>query len=366
MDSRTLDIAAFLAALCIVITIAFLVNPSPGGDEISEVSATGPEVSGDSVSPGAASGETLIQYQLPSYVTKDERKWLISRQVLEGMDYYLPVTRDYAVRYVTEEHSGTYSIEQACDVWDGSVSEWTYIPGSGGLLDISPASRSINKGLSGDEADYAVFLASMIKGVGGEARIKSAADPGREEYPYTELYLGNSADLQVKIVNSEKLSQFKSDYSPIFAKDPSGLTIFKYRYGRICNGDQCYDFVTPFFEILNEPEKYGEICYNYPKLIEYLLLFPDTNAVEFQALYIQVRYGGYDERYHELRNIRDLEYSYDLEDNGEVTYWLSMDLSGSYPGDPPVVRDVGSATAYYSDGSYKSIRVNKKIAPVVE
>lgn len=365
MDPRTLDIAAFLAALCIVIAIAFLVNPPAGGDgEESDAGDAVSGVSGDSSSGDGVSTGLSVQYRLPSYITKDEKKWLISRQISEGMDYFLPVTRDYAVGYIPGDHAGAYSIEQACDIWEGSVSDWTFAQESGGLLDISPASRSINTGLNGDEADYAVFLASMIKGAGGEARIKSAVDPDMGEFAYAELYLGNSDDFNENIISADKLNQFKSDYSAIFAKDPSGLTIFKYRHGRICSGNTCYDFIDPFMQILNDPDKYGEICYSYPKLIEYLLLFPDTNVIEFQTLYIQLRYGGYDDRYKETRDIRSIAYSYDLEDNGETTYWLGMDQSGAYPGDVGF-RDTGSATVYYSDGSYKSIRVNEKVPPLI-
>lgn len=365
MNPRTLDIAAFLAALCIVIAIAFILNP-PSGEEASSGpgdAATGVQqdtvISADDGSTGV-----MVQYQLPSYITKDEKKWLISKQISEGMDYYLPVTRDYAVRYIPEEHAGVYTIEQACDVWDGSVSDWTYSPGDGGLLDISPASTSINTGLTGDEADYAVFLASMIKGVGGEARIKSGVDPDGAEYAYTELYLGNNEDFATKIISTEKYRQFRSNYSAIFAQDPGGLTIFRYRYGRICSGDTCYDFVDPFLQIMNEPEKYGELCYNYPKLINYLLLFPDTNVIDFQTLYIQVRYGGYDDDYKETRDISGLKYSYQIEDDGEITCWLPLSLTGSYPGDT-AFRDAGSATVFYSDGSYKSVRLNEKVAPVI-
>lgn len=280
------------------------------------------------------------------------------------MDYYLPATRNYAASYIPEEHSGVYSIEQAADAWDGSVADWNYLAGSGGLLDISPASRSINTGLSGDGADYAVFLASMIKAVGGEARIKSAKSSDGGEHIYTELYLGNSEDFATPVINPEKLNQSKANYSAIYAMDPSGLSIYKYRYGRLCNGDTCYDFVNPLFDILNEPEKYGEVCYNYPKLIEYLLLFPDTNEVEFQALYLQVRYGDYDYLNNEVRDIRQIEYSYDLEENGDKTYWLGMELFGDYPGDL-MSRDIGSATVYYSDGSYKTVKINKDVAPVI-
>ena len=363
MDPRTLDLAAFLAALCIVIAIAFIVN-SPAGQETPSPGGQVTDTPGDLSSGTAApAGEAL--YSLPSFLSRDERKWLISRQVSSGMDYYLPATRDYAVSYISPEHAGAYTIQQACDIWDKTISEWTYTGGSGGLLDITPASSSINTGLNGDGADYAVFLASMLKGAGGESRIKTGVDSDRGEYAYAELYLGNSDDYAEKIISPEKMAKFKSDYSPIFAKDPSGLSIFKYRYGRICSGDTCFDYTDPFLQVMNDPGKYGEICYTYPELIEYLIVFPDTNVIEFQTIYIQLRYGTYDEKYGEVRNIRNLEYSYDLEDNGDTTYWLGMDLFGAYPGDVSYKKS-GSATVYYSDGSYKSVRLNTRVSPVIK
>jgi hypothetical protein len=364
MDPRTLDIAAFIAALCIVAAIAFLVNFTAGGEDKAGANGSASAAPSDTSMTDEASGEMTIQYELPSYLTKSERNWLISKQVSQGMDYYLPATRDYAVRYIPADHAGSYTIEQACDIWDGSVAEWTYSEEDNGLLDISPASRSINTGLTGDDADFAVFLASMIKGAGGEARIKSGVDPDTGEYAVAELYLGNSEDYNTKVISAEKFEQFKSSHSALFEKDPGGLTIFKHRHGTICSGGSCYSFIDPFMQILNEPEKYGEICYNYPRLINYLLLFPDTNVIDFQALYIQVRYGGYDDKYKETRDIRNLNYDYYVEDNGEVTYWLPVELFGEYPGDTEY-SDAGSAMVYYSDGSYKSVRVNEKVAPVI-
>ncbi|WP_421910071.1 hypothetical protein [Methanolacinia petrolearia] len=364
MDPRTLDIAAFIAALCIVAAITFMVNSTAGEDDKAGVNTSVPGATAEVSLADNASGGLTLQYGLPSYLTKAERNWLISRQVSQGMDYYLPATRDYAVRYIPSDHAGTFTIEQACDIRDGSVADWTYSGEDGGLLDISSASRSINTGLTGDEADFAVFLASMIKGAGGEARIKSGVDPESGEYAVAKLYLGNSEDYNTKIISPEKYEAFKSNYSAIFEKDPSGLTIFKYRYGTLCSGDTCYSFMDPFMQIMNEPEKYGEICYTYPKLINYLLLFPDTNAIDFQALYIQVRYGGYDDRYKETRDIRNLNYDYYVEENGGVTYWLPLELFGEYPGDTGY-SDAGSAMVYYSDGLYKSVRVNEKVAPII-
>lgn len=364
MDPRTLDIAAFLAALCIVIAIVFLMNPPFGGDASLSPEDGAASVQQGAVPPDDTSAGEVLQYRLPSYLSKDEKRWLISRQISEGMDYYLPSTRNYAVSYIPTEHSGVFSVEQACDIWEGTRSDWTYSPGDGGLLDINSASMSINTGLTGDKADYAVFLASMIKGAGGEARIKTGTDPEAGQFAYTELYLGNNRDFDTKIINPEKYQEFKKKYSAIFAEDPSGLTIFRYRYGRLCSGNTCYDFVDPFLQIMNEPEKYGELCYNYPKLINYLLLFPDTNVIEFQALYIQTRYGGYDDDQKKIRDISNLRYSYDIEDNGEITYWLPLSLRGSYPGDS-VFKGTGSAMVYYSDGSYKSVKVNEKAAPAV-
>ena len=70
MDPRTLDLAAFLAALCIVIAIAFIVN-SPAGEETPSPGEQVTDTPGD-LSAGTAgpTGEAL--HSLPSFLLKLE------------------------------------------------------------------------------------------------------------------------------------------------------------------------------------------------------------------------------------------------------------------------------------------------------
>ena len=356
MNSRFYDILSLIVAVLIVVVIAFVMNPGLFTDTFGEQTGTA-EIEGPGISevPAIVMNESQYSSYQKSIFTKEDQMWLLASRISGAMDYYQPETRNFAARYIPEENSGEFTIAQASDIWDGVTGEWVYQNDEAGIWDVSPASRTINTGLTGDSNDFAIFIASLIKSVGGQARIKVAQSPQAGEHTYAELYLGNSDDFNTKLMNSEALSALKSQYFYAFANDPSGLNVFKYESGSICSGDSCWNYVKPFKLILNEPEKYGEMCYEYPKLIEYLLLFPDTNIIDFQIMYLKFRYSGYSIYSPGVFTLRDISYSSEFEKNGDKTYWLKFDRLGRYPGDD-YYTDTGYAKVFYSDSSWDDIR----------
>jgi hypothetical protein len=257
-------------------------------------------------------------------------------------------------------------------------------------------------------------MASFIKAIGGEARIRTAWSPELGEHTYAELFLGDNSILSRKVINNQKYAAFRANNSFIYDYDPSGLTVMRYRYSVIGvnnppariegvtgpdgntvsippvstnnalfdlinvgaddtittvaagtntrDNDRPVEYSHPLLTIMNEPEKYGEICYRYPELINYLLLFPEINAADFELMYIQVRYGEKDENYHRDRDVRDVAYTYNYEKDGSKTYWMKMDYNGRYPGDV-LYPDSGTSTVYYSDGTWDNLRVNDMPGP---
>ncbi|WOF15477.1 hypothetical protein F1737_01660 [Methanoplanus sp. FWC-SCC4] len=348
MNSRFLDILSLVAAVIVVVIIAVLMNNPPAGDELKV--NTSVDVTD---SPAVIVSENISLQK--DFLTKEDQKWIIASRISKAMDYYEPDVRDFAARLIPKEHGGEYSIRQVSDIWDGVKEDWTYKADKGSIMDVSPASRTVHLGLGGDSNDFAVFMASMIKAVGGQARIKTVPRDDGSCHVYAEISLGSSADLDKKIINSSALSELKSSYSFAFANDPMGLNVFKYKSGEICTGESCWQYVEPFSMILNDPVKYSDICYENPKLIEYLLLAPYTNEIEFQAMYLKLRYGSYRKDSTRASVLRDIEYNYDYEDNGDKTYWLPLDWFGSYPGDGS--NNAGGAfSVYYSDGSWNDQR----------
>ncbi|MBN2734827.1 MAG: hypothetical protein JXQ82_08240 [Methanomicrobiaceae archaeon] len=359
MNSRSYDILTLLGAVLIVIIIAVVMKPNllsdtfGGQDEPAEVVATNYPENYDMPAVGInESGYLSYQNKI---ITKEDQMWLLSSRISDAMDYYQPDTRNFAARYIPADNSGEFNIAHACDIWDGVKDEWIYQADAAGIWDLSSASRTVNTGLKGDSNDFAIFIASLIKAVGGQARIKVAQSPQIGEHTYAELYLGNSGDFNTKMINSQALSDLKLKYPYAFSNDPSGLNVFKYESGEICSGESCWIYVKPFMQILNEPEKYGEICYDYPIIIEYLLLFPDSNVIDFQIMYLKFRYSGYSTYSPGVYSLREISYSSEYEQNGDKTYWLKLDWLGNYPGDN-YYNDLDSAKVFYSDSSWDDIR----------
>ncbi|EHQ36748.1 hypothetical protein [Methanoplanus limicola] len=434
MDSRRLDIIALISALAIVVAISFILNMPAGettGSENKEdfteiyayvqealhsiMPSDGSDEQGKATTDYSAGTTELSRYRSDTgFISASEKKEMNGRKVSWAMDYYTPSVRNAANRMIPEEHGGVFTIEQVCDIWDGLQEKWTK-ESSGGITDIQPASRTVHIGYSGDDADFAITMASFIKAIGGEARIRTAWSPELGEHTYAELFLGDNSILSRKVINNQKYAAFRANNSFIYDYDPSGLTVMRYRYSVIGvnnppaeiggvtgpdgntasippdstnnalfdlinvgaddtitaavttgtdtrDNDRPVEYSHPLLTIMNEPEKYGEICYRYPELINYLLLFPEINTADFELMYIQVRYGEKDENYHGDRDVRDVAYTYNYEKDGSKTYWMKMDYNGRYPGDV-LYPDSGTSTVYYSDGTWDNLRVNDMPGP---
>ncbi len=362
MSSHRSDILALLVAVGVVIIMATVVKPIISGDSILPAGNDQP-VPTTGATPeqtqAAVSDMTRVEIKdYSSYVTpKSEQKAAVGRYVGAAMDYYQPATREYAARHISKENAGEFNIGQACDLWDQARTEWTYEADPKGLTDITSSSALINRGMRGDNADFSVFVASLIKSVGGQARVKTDQTMNSGSVVYPEFYLGNSADMTKTVIDPQKLSALKSQFSFAFTNDPYGRNIFRYESGEICSGDSCWFYVRPFEQILSEPEKYANLCYRYPELIDYLMMYPETNVIEFQVLYIRYRYGNYHPYSATTSPLRSVIYTSEFESNGDKTYWMGMGYSNRFPGDSKETES-GYATAFYSDGSYKDMKFN--------
>ena len=178
MSSHRSDILALLVAVGVVIVMAVVVKPILSGDNILPSAGDKPvQTTGVPAEQTQAVASDMTKVEIKDYssyvIPKSEQKAIIGRYVGAAMDYYQPTTREYAARYISKEISGEFNIGQACDLWDKARNDWTFETDEKGLLDISSSSSLINHGVRGDTADFSVFVASLIKAVGGQARVKT-------------------------------------------------------------------------------------------------------------------------------------------------------------------------------------------------
>ncbi|MBP2133194.1 hypothetical protein J2128_001115 [Methanomicrobium sp. W14] len=108
-----------------------------------------------------------------------------------AMDYENPLVVSFAQLHISSEHSGNYSISQACDIWDYTNDNWARINDPRGPDYISSCSGTIKSNLRGDCDDYSVFAASLIEALGGKCRIV-AAEGDNAGHTYPELYIGSN------------------------------------------------------------------------------------------------------------------------------------------------------------------------------
>jgi tetratricopeptide (TPR) repeat protein len=122
-----------------------------------------------------------------------------ANQIAKAIDYLTnPTVHNFALQQVQHSSAGYYNIAQICDVWQSIYNQWTYVSDPPDLTYWTSASDSINNGLKGNCADYAILNAAVIESIGGSSRVVTACAPGGNPcHAYAEVYLGNTqSDLQ--------------------------------------------------------------------------------------------------------------------------------------------------------------------------
>jgi hypothetical protein len=124
----------------------------------------------------------------------------------EAVDARSPGVRDFAVK-IASVHPGSYYKGSAGSAVPGEAglkqvaalhryvsSQWKYVndPLTGRGDYLSPASRTIALGLSGDCDDFAILLAACVEAIGGRARIVSGSC-SEGYHAWCEVYAGDAA-----------------------------------------------------------------------------------------------------------------------------------------------------------------------------
>jgi transglutaminase-like putative cysteine protease len=98
--------------------------------------------------------------------------------ISNAIDYENPTVKNFANQQVQHSSSGNYNIAQICDVWQSIRNQWTYVSDPPTFDYWTSASDSINNGLKGNCADYAILNAAVIEAIGGSSRVVTTCAPG--------------------------------------------------------------------------------------------------------------------------------------------------------------------------------------------
>jgi len=114
--------------------------------------------------------------------------------ISKAIDYLNPTVKNFANQQVQRSSSGTYNLNQICDIWESIYKQWTYVSDPPNFDYWTSASDSITNGLKGNCADYAVLNAAVTESIGGSARVVTACAPGGSPcHAYAEVLIDPSA-----------------------------------------------------------------------------------------------------------------------------------------------------------------------------
>lgn len=95
---------------------------------------------------------------------------------------------------------GPFNIGQVLSIHYYLSKNWKYVNDPKGSEYFAKASESIENNLVGDCDDFAILMATCIKGIGGRSRITFASN-NNSGHAYTEVYIGKDKNEATKIIN---------------------------------------------------------------------------------------------------------------------------------------------------------------------
>jgi len=146
---------------------------------------------GGSTSYNAQTGEllhlntpqpTLLSSEISQVTSEANSEDMRANLIAQAIDWQNPVVKNFANARVQKTSSGFSSegeinIAQVADVWQSIHNQWTYVSDPPDYTYWTSASDSINNGLRGNCADYAILNAAVIVAIGGSARVIRACPP---------------------------------------------------------------------------------------------------------------------------------------------------------------------------------------------
>jgi len=136
-----------------------------------------------------------VSFILGTMAHQDQTDSVNSNQaklISQAIDYRNTVTINYARELVQKSSAGNYNLAQVCDIWEYINKNWKYVNDPNGPDYYSPASNTINNGLTGDCDDFAILISAMVEAIGGTSRIVTATNDKGDGHAYAEVYIGTS------------------------------------------------------------------------------------------------------------------------------------------------------------------------------
>jgi hypothetical protein len=116
----------------------------------------------------------------------------VAPRVLESIEVSKD-TRNLAAR-VAADDQGPYKVEQVARLWSHVRERWRYVNDPRGTEYFASATETIANDFAGDCDDFAILLVSLIRSIGGEARLVMMDGP-RGGHAYAEACVEQSPDV---------------------------------------------------------------------------------------------------------------------------------------------------------------------------
>lgn len=116
----------------------------------------------------------------------------LAEEIASKMDYMNPTVRNFAIEHT--QHSGEYSTEQVCDIYDHIIRNWGYRSDPAESEYFACASESIGNGLRGDCDDFAILMAACVQAIGGKTRVVLA-----NGHAWAEVHVENLEEVRKAI-----------------------------------------------------------------------------------------------------------------------------------------------------------------------
>ena len=112
--------------------------------------------------------------------------------VASAIDSNNPITRDFAVS-IAKRYPGEFNSDQIISIYKHIKRNWKYVNDPKGFEYFSPASRTIQLGLSGDCDDFAIVMAATMKAIGADTRVVLASN-STSGHSYAEVNVGENVN----------------------------------------------------------------------------------------------------------------------------------------------------------------------------
>ena len=133
-------------------------------------------------------------------------------ELKEKMDDENPTTRKFYLNLASQS-PGNYNIGQIASIYNYLYKNWKYVNDPQGRDYYAKASESIESSLAGDCDDFAILMATCIKGIGGRPKIVFAEN-GSSGHAYTVVHIADNEEEAKKTI-SEMRGFYYNTYGAI-------------------------------------------------------------------------------------------------------------------------------------------------------